>query len=77
VTARELYNAIQTGNQMDQQQALFGLLAQVQTLSIAVLELAGERKMTTGRDPLAHKSRITLGEFMELPGKGGTESANG
>ena len=67
MNAREVYNAIQTGNRDDQQQALFELLSQVQTLATAVLEIAGERKLRTGKDALSYRSRLILSEFIELP----------
>lgn len=60
MNATEIYNAIQTSNQKDAQQALFELLAQTQTLTVAVLELAGERKLKTGHDPQLFLSRSQI-----------------
>jgi hypothetical protein len=66
MNAREVYDAIQTGNRDAVQQALFELLSQVQTLATATLELAGERKLRDGADPLSMRSRAILGDFIEL-----------
>lgn len=63
----EIYNAIQTGNRQDAQQALFEILWIVQVLSTAVVEMAGGEKLKTGKDPLSTRSRAVLGEFLELP----------
>jgi hypothetical protein len=67
MNARETYNAIESGNQKDAQQALFQLLAMVQELSTATLEMAHSVKQLIGRDPLDQRSRLWLGEFLELP----------
>lgn len=67
MNAREVYNAIQDGDRDAQQQALFELLSQVQTLATAVLEIAGERKLRTEKDVLSLRSRLILSEFIELP----------
>lgn len=67
MNVREAYNAIQAGNQKDTQQALFGLLHQVQVLATAVLELAGDGKLKTGNDPLSFSTRLNLSEFLGLP----------
>jgi hypothetical protein len=42
------------------------LLARVQTLTVATLELAGERRLKTGNDPLSSRSRLILSEFVEM-----------
>lgn len=68
MNAREMYDAIQRGGLEDQQQVLFQLLGLAQTLSTAVLELAGREKLKTGTDPLMSKSREQLSEFVELKG---------
>lgn len=67
MNAKEIYDAIQTGNRQDAQQALFGLLAHIQTLTIATLEVAGDIRVKSGRDPLASGSRLILSEFLQLP----------
>lgn len=65
MNAREVYNAIETGNREDQRQALFELLTMVNALSFAVLELAGSMKLKEGSDPLGYRSRLLLSEFTE------------
>lgn len=65
MNAREVYNAIETGNREDQRQALFELLTLVNALSFAVLELAGSMKLKDGNDPLGYRSRLLLSEFTE------------
>lgn len=65
MNAREIYNAIETGNREDQRQALFELLTMVNALSFAVLELAGSMKLKEGSDPLGYRSRLLLSEFTE------------
>lgn len=40
MNARETYNAIQSGNQQDAQQAMFQLMGMVQELATATLEMA-------------------------------------
>lgn len=67
MNARETYDAIERGKREDQQQVLFELLALVQTLSTAVLELAGNVRLKTGNDPLASRSRLILSEFIGAP----------
>ena len=67
MNAREIYDAIQMGNRADQQQAMFELLSLDQTLSTAVLELAGNVRLKTGNDPLMSRSRTHLEEFLGLP----------
>lgn len=67
MNARETYNAIQTGNREDAQQALFQLLAMVQELSTATLETAHSVKQLIGYDPLGQRPRQWLSEFLELP----------
>ena len=67
MNARETYDAIQSGNQQDAQQALFQLLAMVQELSTATLETAHSVKQLIGYDPLEQRSRQWLSEFLELP----------
>jgi hypothetical protein len=70
MNARETYNAIQTGNQKDAQQALFQLLGIVQELSGAVLAVAHDVEHgRSGRDPLTSRSRLWLSEFLELPSR--------
>lgn len=66
MNARELYNAIQRNERDDQQQVLFELASLIQTLSTAVLELAGDVKLKTGKDPLMLRSRLHLADFLEL-----------
>jgi len=68
----ELYDKIQTGNSADQQQVLFELLAHVQQLTIGVLELAGDIKLHSQRDPLSYKTRLLLSDFVELKHEGST-----
>jgi hypothetical protein len=67
MNARETYNAIQSGNQKDAQQALFHLLAMVQELSTAALQIAHNVKQLIGYDPLEQRPRLWLTEFLELP----------
>lgn len=67
MNAREFYDAIQSGSRENQQQVLFELLGLVQTLSTATLELAGDVKLKTGKDPLASRSRNILSEFIGAP----------
>lgn len=67
--ASEVYQAINTGNHQQQQSAMFELLFMVQKLSIAVLELAGNVKQYSGRDPLMLNSRTVLKEFAEIKGE--------
>ena len=67
MNAREVYNTIQADSPQGRQQALFELLLLTQTLSTVVLELAGDVKLKTGRDPLQSRSRLLLSEFIELP----------
>jgi len=67
MNARETYNAIQTGNQQDAQQALFQLLGVVQELSRAVLELARNVEKQIGHDPIDSRSRLWLRDFLGLP----------
>lgn len=64
---RETYYAIESGNAAFRQRALFELLRQVQACATAVLELAGEKKLETGRDPLTIRPRTILSDFIELP----------
>lgn len=70
MNAREVYDAIQRNGHNDQQQALFELLLLVQTLSTAVLELAGTEQLKTGNNPLASSSRLILSEFIGAPKEG-------
>jgi hypothetical protein len=70
MNARETYNAIQRGNTASMQEALFELLRQTQVLATATLELAGERQLSTGRDPLTMRNRALLSEFIELREEG-------
>jgi hypothetical protein len=63
--AGEIYDKIHTGNRMDQQQVLFELWAHVQQLTVGVLELAGDIKRQSQRDPLSYKTRLLLGEFID------------
>ena len=65
MNARQVYNAIQSGDRDSQQQALFELLSQVQTLATAVLEIAGQERLDTGKDPLSMHSRNVLAGFVE------------
>jgi hypothetical protein len=67
MNARELYSLIGRSDTLNQQRALFELLAVVQVLATATLELAGERELATRRDPLTMRSRVVLGDFIELP----------
>jgi hypothetical protein len=67
LTAREAFYALTEGDEEARRQATLKLLAQVEALSTAVLELAGERKLATGVDPLTMRSRAVLGDFIELP----------
>jgi len=67
MNSRETYNAIATGNREDAQQALFQLLAMVQELSTATLEMAHNVEGQTGHDPISSRSRLWLSEFLELP----------
>jgi hypothetical protein len=67
MNVRETYNAIARGSREDTRHALFELLAQVQTLATATLEIAGQEKLNTGRDPLSMHSRNVLAEFIGLP----------
>lgn len=67
MNVREVYDAIQSGSREDQQQALFELLAQVQTLGSAVMELDGETRLRTGKHALSESYRLRLREFLELP----------
>jgi hypothetical protein len=71
MNARETYNAIESGNQKDAQQAMFQLLAMAQELSTATLEMAHSVKQLIGYDPLSHRLRQWLSEFLELPRKTG------
>lgn len=68
MNVREVYDTIRSNKPADQQQALFELLSLVETLSIAVLEVAGGLKQTTGGDPLMTKSRERLSEFIDVGG---------
>lgn len=70
MNARETYNAIQSGNQQDAQQAMFQLLGMVQELATATLEMAHTVEEFTGHDPLGQRPRQWLSEFLELPKKG-------
>lgn len=65
MNASEIYQTIERGD--GQQQALFELLSVVQALATATLELAGERELASGKDPLTMRSRAVLGDFIELP----------
>ena len=67
MNVRETYNAIESGNRQDTQQAMFQLLGMVQELSTATLEMAHSVERATGRDPLGQRSRQWLSEFLELP----------
>jgi hypothetical protein len=67
MNAREVYRVISQGDTDSQRQAVFELLGVVQVLVTATLELAGERELATGRDPLTMRSRVVLGDFIELP----------
>lgn len=69
MNAGEVYDAIATGTREGQQQALFELLSMVNVLSFAVLELAGEMKLKTDKDPLGSRSRLILSEFTESKGE--------
>lgn len=67
MNARETYNAIQSGNQQDAQQAIFQLLGMVQELATATLEMAHTVEEFTGHDPIGQRPRQWLSEFLELP----------
>lgn len=67
MNARETYNAIQSGNRQDAQEAAFQLLAMVQELSTAVLTIAHTVEEFTGHDPIEQRPRLWLSEFLELP----------
>ena len=67
MNSSEIYDAIRTGRKEDVQQALFELLSVTQSLSTAVLELAGTAKLKLGSDPLSSRSRLHLTEFLGLP----------
>lgn len=68
MNAREIYDAIQRGDRESNQQVLFELLALMQTVSTAVLEVDGEAKLATANGPLSERSRLILSEFIELKG---------
>lgn len=70
MTAREIYNLIQTGNQQDAQRALFETLSLLQELSTAMFEVAYEVKQLSLHDPMGQRPRQWLSEFLELPKKG-------
>jgi hypothetical protein len=70
MNARETYNAIQSGNHSDAQQAIFQLLGMVQELATATLEMAHTVEEFTGHDPIGQRPRQWLSEFLELPKKG-------
>lgn len=65
MNARETYNAIQSGNQRDSQQAMFQLWGLVQELATATLEMAHTVE-DTGHDPIGQRPRQWLSEFLEL-----------
>lgn len=67
MNAREMYNAINTGNREAQQQVSFELMSLVQTLSTAVLVLAGSWELRTGHNPLEQHQQTILRDFLELP----------
>lgn len=67
MNARETYNAIQSGNQQDAQQAMFQLMCMVQELATATLEMAHTVEEFTGHDPIGQRPRQWLSEFLELP----------
>jgi hypothetical protein len=67
MNAREMYDTIQRDDPLGRHQVLFQLLLLTQTLSTAVLELAGSTKLKTGHDPLRSRTRLLLSEFIELP----------
>lgn len=69
MTAREIYNLIQIGNQQDAQQALFEMLSLLQELSTATFEIRYSVEKLTGRDPMGQRPRQWLSEFLELPKK--------
>lgn len=69
MNAREMYDAIRRNRRDDQQQVLFELLSLLQTVSTAVIEIAGAEQQRTGTDPLAYQRRVLLSEFLELKGR--------
>lgn len=64
MNATEIDTAL--NNAEDTRFAILSLLRQVETLTVAVLELAGARKLETGADPLSLRSRVLLSDFVEL-----------
>lgn len=74
MNARELYDVIRNGRKEDNKQALFELLSMAQTLSTAVVELAGNVELKAGNDPLSSRSRLLLTEFLDLPKEGKEET---
>lgn len=72
MNVNEIYRAIDSGSASERDQALLSLLKQVETLTTAVLELAGARELETGVDALSARSRVLLEDFVEVgeSGKG-------
>jgi len=64
MNATEIDTAL--NNAKDIRFAMLSLLRQVETLTIATLELAGERRLETGRDQLSARSRVQLSDFVGL-----------
>lgn len=64
MNAREAHEAFGVARD---RQVLLAVLKQVQQVTEAVLEIAGERKLETGKDPLSTRSRAILSDFIELP----------
>lgn len=66
MNVHELSQAIHRNGRDDQQQVQLELLSLIQTLSTAILELAGTEKLKTDKDPLGYKSRLVLSEFLRI-----------
>lgn len=68
MSARELYDRIQTGDpSYVEPEVALELLRILKVTATGVLELAGQVRLKTGKDPLMSSSRLVLSEFIELP----------
>ena len=62
----QMYEAILNGDERQRQGATLQLCGLMKVAATAILELAGDVKLKTGKYPLMDQSRLILGDFIEL-----------
>ena len=70
MNARKPGKLARSGNRQEAEEALAALVSIAETLATAVLELAGERPLESGADPLSRRSRVLLEDWVGLAGEG-------